>query len=338
LGERFELGLLADVLRLPPATVASRLQAGQIAGIVHEERDGAFRFGHALTRAVLIANMTAARRMQMHERAARALERCRRFDALGFARLAYHYAGAHDRRKAYAYHMRAGDLAYDVHAYGDAATFYGDAAVAAEQGSLQYARALKRQGDALLRTSSISAAESIYRKAIAVYRAAGAAEDAATLYQSLARTVYNQDRPRDAMAIIEEAVTALPSLSPQSRDDIDLQGAFCAAEFDPELAKRWLARIAEERVRGRESAALYYSIGAAIDATVGDVESWRRNVTAFENYAKPLSPNGTYVGHYGNLAAQALFLGFPATELYERCFTLARALEMRVYEAAFSSN
>jgi DNA-binding NarL/FixJ family response regulator len=338
LGERFELGLLANVLRLPPATVASRLHAGQRSGIVVEERNGAFRFGHALTRAVLLANMTAARRMQMHERAARALERSRRFDALGFAQLAYHYAGAHDRRKAYTYHMRAGDLAYGVHAYGDAAKFYGDAAAAAEPGSLQYARALKHQGDALFRCPALTQAESVYRKAVAVYRAADAAEDLAIAYQSLSLSVYNQDRPRDALAVIEEALAALPDVSPHLRVSLNVQAVFNAGDFDPALARKWLANIQEDEVRDLQCAGLYYSIRAGIEATFGAAESWQRTVDAFRKHAESMPPTGPYLGYYGNIAATALFLGFPAGEMYERSFTIARALEMRVYEAAYSSH
>ena len=338
LGERFELGLLSNVLRLPPATVASRLHAGQSSGIVVEERNGTFRFGHALTRAVLIAAMTTARRMQMHERAARALERSRRFDALGFAQLAYHYAGAHDRRKAYAYHLRAGELAYGVHAYGDAARFYGDAAAAAEPGSLQYARALKHQGDALFRSSDVTRSENVYRKAIAVFRSAGASEEAAALYKSIALSIYNQDRPRDALSIIEEAIAALPDISEDTRIALDVQVVFYAGDFDPAAAKKWLAQISEERVRQTEVAGEYYQIRAGLEATFGEVESWRRTIEAFRSHADGMALPPPYLGFFGNMAAQALFLGLPATDLYERCLTMARTLEMRVYDAAYSSH
>lgn len=337
-GERFELALLAKILRLPPGTIANRLEAAQIAGVVVEEPDGLFRFGHALTRAVLMSTMTAAARIRLHERAARQLEDHRRFDALSFARLAYHYAGAHDRRKAYAYHMRAGDLAYTMHAYRDAAAFYGSASDAAEPGSEPYAFALRRQGDALIRSSAIAEAEAVYRKAVAVYRAAGAAEDAGRIYQSLARSVYNQDRPRDAFALVEEAVATSPSLSGDTRADLDLFGAFCAADFDPELAKTWLTRIPHERVREGTRAGGYYSVLAGIEASLGEVKSWEHTVREFRRHADALPAAGEYVGFYGNLAAQALFLGCNAVPLYERCLLLARSLEMDVYEAAFSSH
>jgi len=339
LGERFELALLAEIVRLPSPTVAGRLEAAQLGGIVFEENDGAFRFAHALTRAVLAGRMTAARRIALHQRAARALERRRRFDALGFAQLAYHYAGAHDARRAYAYHMRAGELAYEVYAYADAARFYRDAAAAAERGSLDRARALRRQGDALFRVPALAQAEAAYREAIAIYRAGGEHEEAAALYQSLARSIYNQGRPRDALALIEEAVAALPALAQDALDDLNIEGGFCAADVDPAIGKSWLNRVSEVRVRARERAGAHYLyVRAGIEANLGEADAWQRTVKAFESDAAARHPGAQYIGHFGNLASHALFLGLPAVRLYEQCLTLARTLRMEVYEAAFASH
>ena len=179
LGEYFQLQLLSDVLQSTPAGVAKRIETPQRDGILVEESDGRFRFAHALIRAVLAANLTSAQRIDLHKRAAHALERRKRFDAMGFAQLAYHHGGAHEPDKAYAYHMRAGGLAYTVHAYTDAARFYAQAAACADPGSLEHARALAGQGDALIRTSVLEEAERAYTDAIAIFRAAGDIDEAA---------------------------------------------------------------------------------------------------------------------------------------------------------------
>jgi DNA-binding CsgD family transcriptional regulator len=338
LGERFELQLLAEMLNADPATAAQRLDRAQRDAIVIEEGDGQFRFAHALTRAVLAKRLTSAQRITIHKRAARALERRRRFDALGFAQLAYHHAGAHDPVKAYAYRMRAGGLAYSVHGYADAASFYADAAACAERGSLEQARALARQGDALHRLPALDEAREAYSAAIAIYRAAGSIEEAARLYQSLARSLFNQDLVRDALVMIEHAVAELVPLPAELNDELSLQAAFYAADLEPQDVMRWLERIDEKAVSMTPQGGQYYQIAAAVYATLGDVEGWKRSEAAFQLNAACVQPEPAYIGHYGNLAANAMFLGIPAMALYERCFAFARTLKLEVYEAAFASH
>jgi DNA-binding CsgD family transcriptional regulator len=234
--------------------------------------------------------------------------------------------------------MRAGGLAYAVHAYTDAAQSYADAAACAHAGSVERARALARQGDALLRTSALDEAEKAYVAAIAIYRAADAVEEAARLYQSLARSLYNQDRVRDALALIEHATAELAPLPPELNDELSLQAALYSADLDPQLGLRWLKRVDEQNICGTRAGGNYYAMTAAIRATQGDAEGWRRAVAAFQGNVSTVQPDGQYVAHFGNLAANALFLGEPAMALYEQCFALARTLKMDVYEAAFASH
>jgi DNA-binding CsgD family transcriptional regulator len=338
LGEDFELEMLADVLRATPAIASKRLESAERSGIVVEDGHGRFRFAHALTRAVLASHLTSSQRIDMHKRAAEALERRERFDAFGFAQLAYHHAGAHEREKAYAYRMRAGGLAYAVHAYADAAAFYGDAATCAGNGSLERARALARQGDALLRAPVLEAAERVYTEAIAIYRAAGAVEEAARLYQSLAHSLYNQDRLRDALALVEHATADLAPLPQELDDALSLHAALYGADIDPELGMKWLHRVNEENVSATHSGGTYYAIAGAVHAARGDADAWSQAVVAFQKNASIVQVDARYVGHFGNLAANALFMGLPATALYDRCFALARTFKMAVYEAAYASH
>lgn len=338
LGEEFELQLLANVLCCSTTEAAGRLEPAERAGIVIDDRDGNFRFAHALTREVLGSRVTTSQRIAFHTRAAAALEQRERFDALGFAQLAYHHAGAHDRAKAYGYQMRAGGLAYSVHAYRDSAAFYGDAAACADAGSLERARALARQGDALLRAPVLDEAERAYKDAIGIYRAAGYAEDAARLYQSLAHSLYNQDRLHDALATIERATAELAPLSSEVSIDLNLHGAMYGSDIDPRLGMAWLDRLDEDQVKTTRSGGTYYAIAGALYATVGDAQAWKRAEAAFQENVSSTQIDARYVAHFGNLAANALFLGFPAMHLYERCFSLARTFKMAVYEAAYASH
>ncbi len=337
-GEEFDLELVADIIESTPAMVARQLERAQRNGIVTDEAGRSFRFAHALTRSVLAARLTSAQRIALHERAARALERRERFDALGFAQLAYHYDGAHDRVKAYGYRMRAGALAYAVHSHIDAARFYTDAAESAEPGSLERARALARAGDALHRAPLLHDADQAYIEAIGIYRAAGAVEDAARLYQSLGRSLFNQDRFREALALMEHAIGELDPLPVDVADELVLELAMQAAEVDAQLARQWLARVDERRVHGTHTGGLYFALCAAVAATQGALEDFQHNVKAFQDNVATVHPNATYTAHFGNLAANAMFLGLPAMPLYEQCFAIARVHKLDVYEAAYASH
>jgi len=338
LGEEFQLQLVADTVECSPAEAAKRLEPAQRDGLVTEAGTGTFRFAHALTRAVIAARLTAAQKIDLHARAAHALEQRHSFDPFGFAQLAYHHAGAHDNEKAYAYRMRAGGLAYTVHAYSDAATFFADAASCAQPGSLERASALARQGDALIRTSSMEEAERAYTAAIAIYRAAGSVEEAARLYQSLARSLFNQDRLRDALTLIEHATAVLAPLPRNLDDELSLQAAHYGADISPETGLHWLKRVHEDSVALQASGGAYYAIAASIHATLGDMPAWHDAAAGFRKNVAAVQPDGRYVGHFGNLAANALFMGIPAMPLYEQCFALARTLKMEVFEAAFASH
>ncbi len=338
LGEEFELQLLGDALGCSSAKAAKLMENAQKAEIVVEDTSARFRFAHALTRAVLSAQLTSAQRLDLHKRAARALERRRRFDALGFAQLAHHYAGAHDREKAYAYLMRAGGMAYTVHAYADAATFYADAAACADNGSLERARALARQGDALIRTATVADAERAYTEAIAIYRASGAVEEPASLYQSLARCLFNQNRIRDALATIQHAVAELDALPRGLHTELSLQAAFYASDITPELGLEWLSRIDEQSISHTRAGGSYYAIAASVYAPMGNADGWKGAQAALQRNAAIVGADPQYIAHFGNLAAHAMFLGLSAITLYEQCFALLRPLKMDVYEAAFSSH
>lgn len=338
LGEDVELQLLADVLHSSIAVVSKRLESAERGGIVVADRQGRFHFAHALTRAVLEAHLTSAQRIELHRRAAHALEGRQRFDAIGFAQLAYHHAGGQNREKAYAYQMRAGGLAYSVHAYADAASFYGDAAACAQAGSLERARALARQGDALLRSPDLEQAERTYSEAITIYRAAGSIEEAGRLYLSLAHSLYNQDRVRDALTLIEHAAAELGPLPQELNDDLCLHGALYGADLAPQLGAQWLNRVNESNVRETRSGGTYYAIAGAIHAAQGNAEDWKRDAAAFQKNVSVVQVDARYVGHFGNLAANALFLGLPAMALYEQCFALARTFKMEIYEAAYASH
>jgi DNA-binding CsgD family transcriptional regulator len=117
-----------------------------------------------------------------------------------------------------------------------------------------------------------------------------------------------------------------------------MHGAFAGADISPEVGWYWLNRVDEQSVSATRTGGRYYATRAALQATEGDAEGWKRSLEAFEKNVTVVQPDAPYLGHFGNLAANAMFLGFPAMTLYERCFAFARSFKMDVYEAAFTSH
>lgn len=73
-GKRSDVGILADVARLPADEVRKRLETAVVAGIVDEDEWGRFIFSHDLYREAVYAELTPTRRAEIHLRFGEALE------------------------------------------------------------------------------------------------------------------------------------------------------------------------------------------------------------------------------------------------------------------------
>ena len=133
-GAEFELAVLSQAAGVPPHRVVAALEEAVAARLVSEKPDsaGEYRFAHALVRATLYEELSAARRVGLHGQAAEAIESIhatRLQDQL--PALAHHYAQsavpAADPAKAVDYARRAGDAALAQLAHDDAVRYYGQA-------------------------------------------------------------------------------------------------------------------------------------------------------------------------------------------------------------------
>ena len=134
IGAEFELAVLSQAAGLSPHRVVAALEEAVAARLVSEtpESAGDYRFAHALVRATLYEELSAARRVAFHGQAAEAIESIhatRLQDHL--PALAHHYAQsavpAADPAKAVDYARRAGDAALAQLAHDDAVRYYGQA-------------------------------------------------------------------------------------------------------------------------------------------------------------------------------------------------------------------
>ncbi|HKZ08514.1 MAG TPA: adenylate/guanylate cyclase domain-containing protein [Methylomirabilota bacterium] len=127
LGVDFDEPLLRAVAAVPREAL-ERLVAADLLQPAGRGREGArFRFTHALVHDVVYQNLLLARRTEMHERAARALERAAgpRPERLSdLEALGHHWSLSADRLRGARYLLAAGDWARGVYANEDAIRHY----------------------------------------------------------------------------------------------------------------------------------------------------------------------------------------------------------------------
>jgi tetratricopeptide (TPR) repeat protein len=131
-GLEFDLAVVQAAGRLHEETVASALDEAVAARLVTPDVTLHYRFAHALVRATLYDELTPARRVILHRKAAEAIEMIHagRLDD-HLPALAHHYSRATapvaTADKAVAYARRAGDRALAQLAHDEAVTYYRQA-------------------------------------------------------------------------------------------------------------------------------------------------------------------------------------------------------------------
>ena len=130
LGAAFDEALLRDVATDSGASEAALerlVEADLIQAVGHWREGGRYRFTHALVHEVVYQNLLLSRRIELHERVGRALERAAgpRPERLSdLEALGHHWSLSADRPKGARYLLAAGDWARAVYANDDAIRHY----------------------------------------------------------------------------------------------------------------------------------------------------------------------------------------------------------------------
>ncbi|MDQ1383021.1 MAG: hypothetical protein QOG65_400 [Actinomycetota bacterium] len=133
IGGSIELGVVARACGLPQPELLAAIEVARRAGVLVESATdgGTLRFDHPLVREVILQGLGAARRAQLHQRVAEAIEAYHHDDIDRFsAELAHHLATAANvgsARDAIEFAVRAGERAEAVCAYDEAVHWFSHA-------------------------------------------------------------------------------------------------------------------------------------------------------------------------------------------------------------------
>jgi tetratricopeptide (TPR) repeat protein len=189
LGPEFSLEVLALIGKVPREELLDLLDEVVQSGLVTEVQGALnrFRFSHDLVRETLYEDLSSVRRVQLHRRAAEALEEIHHPDLEPYlAELAHHYfhaARGGDPAKAVEYGHRAGEQAASSLAYEVAAVLYRMALQAlalldSPDHELE-AELLLALGDAQARAGNLAAAREMFLRAATIARRTGDASQLA---------------------------------------------------------------------------------------------------------------------------------------------------------------
>src|SRR5439155_25680953 len=192
------------------------------AGIVVEEPCGRFRFDHALIRQSLVAEVTAVKRVRLHQRIAEALEASATADGNGhLGDLARHYfecAATGNAAKAVDYCRRAAEQAMVRLAYEEAADLYDRALQASEidarpNGDDNTAELLLARCEALFAAGDVTAAAAPVAQLEAATRESPRLAAWATCFAAQLATLTHPERLDDTERAVAAAAEQLAALN-----------------------------------------------------------------------------------------------------------------------------
>ena len=198
LGEEFELEVLARMLPFAARDLAHLLDEASAAEVIIEARNDEtadYAFAHGLIRQSLYERQSRPAKRTLHSNAAHAIEavHCDDLDP-HLPQLALHYSRAGragDLAKAAEYSMRAGEAAFTVCAYADAACHWRTALKLASANDRELrAQLLERLGEASLHSAAtpVEAAQHL-QAALKLYTELGQEPDIARVHASLVTVI-----------------------------------------------------------------------------------------------------------------------------------------------------
>ena len=219
LGREFDVATLQVAAELSADRVLERLESAHAAGLVDEIAGsvGRYRFVHVLIRETLYGDLTAARRAELHRRAALALEALHR-DAHDpplpeLARHFFHAAAVGEAEKAVDYSRRAGMQALALLGYEDAIRHFErglEALALRPSDDEERLKLLLSLGDAAWRAGDLDTARAAFDRALRSARSLDAASMFARAALGVGRLSSETGTPdQNLIALLREALRRL---------------------------------------------------------------------------------------------------------------------------------
>lgn len=234
LGREFALAAVARVSGVSEDQLLELLDEAMAVRVISDVPGGPgrLRFAHILIRDTLYEGLTTARRLRLHRQAAEALESLYGAEpGPHMTELAHHAIAGSDFDKGVRYARRAGDRAFELLAYEEAARLYGTAVEALDLAGLpdekRRCALLLSLGEAESRAGNASAAKKSFSEAAGIARRIGLPRELAGAAAGYAgRIVWARAGVDDRLVpLLEEGLAAL-------------------GEGDVELRVRLLSRLA----------------------------------------------------------------------------------------------
>jgi tetratricopeptide (TPR) repeat protein len=274
------LGAEVDVTLVSPLTQRSRgavltaLTEAEAAGLVTPTAGAGFGFVHALVREVLYDGLEVAVRAAWHQRAADAL--AEHYGEARPAEVAHHLfaAALHEPdERCVGYAIRAAEHSLQIHAYEEAAHWYGRALEPLKPGDPRESDLLLHRGEARLAAGDLSGARAAYERAAALARTDGDAERLARAALGLGAGLGGFEiQLLDPLQVelLEEALAALGPEPSAMRAWVLARLSVALSLMADESRRRTLSEqaVAVARAIG-DSRALGYALAAHCDATSG---------------------------------------------------------------------
>jgi ATP/maltotriose-dependent transcriptional regulator MalT len=274
IAERLDEPLLHDASGLDGRVLRDALREAVESHVLVAQDDGQYRFRHALLREILLHDLLAGERSELHLRLARSLEA--RLEDDGDARVtaavAHHFAAAGDRPAALRSAMRAATAAERVDAYGEA--------LALLERVLELWDGTPDAGD-LLDADRVT----VQTRASEAAAALGEPGRQLALLEAALAELGSQPDPRRAAPILEAIARAQRHLNRADASIATLERALELVGEDPSIRAGLLAGLARAvMIAGRHDEAVAVAREALASADKADlplVEGNARNTLGF---------------------------------------------------------
>ncbi len=314
-GRRFSA---ADLERLSgadaPATAAA-IRAARDANVLRADprRFDGFQFRHELTRQIIYRHAPAERLRSVHRTIAGALEGKSVDDDVSATELAYRWREAGDPERAGHFAEIAGDHAYGIHAYADAAEQFESASTTPRLSDLAAARIHDKAARSLYFLGDLTNAERHQRVAAERFEACGEIGGVVRSYLHVASIALRRARVADAIASCRTAIDLARPLYPSN--PVLSQALLNLAEYavmsgDTVLASESLdAADALGRTRPPDEEVIYRHVRGVVAFLIGDLVLWRKAAEGAVAVAPLLEDPEKYVTACYNLASLAAEIG-----------------------------